>query len=203
MHQTDSASRKVILASRSPYRRELLQRIIPDPETQPADIDETPLPEEAPETYVMRLSRAKAETVASEYPDGCLVIGSDQAAVLDGKILGKPGTAERAHQMLAAASGRSLHFHTGLHILETGNPINSQQALDRTRVDFRPLTHEEIERYIAAEPALDCAGGFRCEGLGIALFERIRSDDPTALIGLPMIATARLLREFGFDPLNP
>lgn len=203
MPRNKPAFPRIILASRSPYRRELLQRILPDFRVAPAEVDESRHTGEAPEDYVRRLSHAKAAAVAAASPPGSLVIGSDQAAERDGEVLGKPGDPGRAREMLAGSAGRELRFHTGLCILQAGSGEPPREHLDSTRVLFRQLTEEEIARYVAAEPALDCAGGFRCEGLGITLFESIRTDDPTALVGLPLIATTRLLRQAGVDPLSP
>ncbi|MCP1726714.1 septum formation protein [Natronospira proteinivora] len=196
-----TAATTIILASRSPYRAELLQRLIPSFSQRPADVDESLLSGERPEDYVDRLSHRKAEAIAHHESHPCLVIGSDQAAVLDGEILGKPGSLKRGIEMLSRAAGREVTFYTGLHMLDTvsGQSFNYR---DLTRVHFRDFSAETAKRYLQREPALDCAGGFRCEGLGINLFEAIDNQDPTALIGLPLIAVARGLRSLGFDPLQ-
>ena len=197
---------QLTLASRSPYRRQLIERLGLVPSIRPADIDERPLEGEAPDTYVQRLSREKATTVAGQLRQPSLVIGSDQAAVLDGQILGKPGNRQRAIEMLSAASGREVRFLTGLCVMPAGDSAPARdagQTMDITRVFFRSLNARDIAAYVDREPAFDCAGVFRCEGLGITLFDHIESRDPTALIGLPLIALSRMLRDFGMDPLSP
>ena len=192
----------IVLASRSPYRAELLGRLLPDFEQQAADIDESPHARENPADYVSRLSRAKARTVAERLQDPqSLIIGSDQAAVLGGQILGKPESMERGIAMLTACAGKEVHFMTGLCLMG-GDGTVIEEHLDQTRVRFRPFESATARAYLEKEPALDCAGSFRCEGLGISLFEAIESEDPTALIGLPLIALARALRAAGADPLN-
>ncbi len=190
-----SVSPRLILASTSVYRRELLSRLRLPFETIRPQTDETPLPGEAPAALARRLARAKAFDVASHHP-GAWVIGSDQVAELDGRPLGKPGTHPAAVAQLASMSGRPVHFHTGLCLAQAGGEV--LEAMDLTTVRFRGLAADEIERYLAAEQPYDCAGSFKSEGLGIGLFEAIENRDPTALIGLPLIATARLLREAGF-----
>lgn len=143
---------------------------------------------------MLRLARAKAIAVAGRHPQAC-VIGSDQVAELDGQALGKPGDAARAMAQLQAMSGHAVRFHTAVCVIRDGN---AWQAQDLTTVQFRQLSDPEIARYLAAEQPFDCAGSFKAEGLGISLFGAIASQDPTALVGLPLIATARLLREAGF-----
>lgn len=185
---------ELILASTSVYRRQLLERLhIPFRCVRP-DVDEAPLPGEHPRAMASRLARAKAADVARQYP-GHWVIGSDQTAELDGHALGKPGTTTAAEAQLTAMSGRHIHFHTGICVTDGTRCF---EATDLTCVHFRPLTTEEIQRYVAIEQPLDCAGSFKCEGLGISLFERIDNQDPTALVGLPLIATCQLLRQAGF-----
>jgi septum formation protein len=181
------------LASTSRYRAELLQRLRLTFSQRAPGTDEAALPGESPSARALRLAQAKAEAAATGL-DQALVIGSDQVAELDGLVLDKPGSSERAQAQLSACSGRAVVFHTALCLLDTrtGQP---HLHLDQTRVQFRALQAAEIERYIAAEQPLDCAGSFKCEGLGISLFERIDSEDPTALIGLPLIALTRLLRQ--------
>lgn len=183
----------IVLASTSHYRAELLQRLRLAFDQRAPGTDEAALPGELPDARALRLAQAKAEAAATGRHQA-LVIGSDQVAELDGLVLDKPGTSERAHAQLSACSGRTVVFHTALCLLDTrtGQP---HLHLDQTRVQFRPLRPDEIERYVTAEQPLDCAGSFKCEGLGISLFERIDSQDPTALIGLPMIALTRLLRQ--------
>ena len=186
---------RIVLASTSRYRAELLRRLLPDFEQRAPGTDEAALPGEAPDARAARLAAAKALAAAADLRDA-LVIGSDQVAELDGETLDKPGSAANARAQLAASSGRVVRFHTALCLLDTRN--GQQQAhVDRTRAHFRTLTATEIDRYVAREQPLDCAGSFKCEGLGISLFDRIDSEDPSALIGLPLIALARLLRAAG------
>jgi len=187
----------LILASTSPYRRALLGRLgVPfecvAPETAEARIDEEP-----PEELVRRLARLKAEAVAARYPKA-VVIGSDQVAVRGKEILGKPGTPERCRAQLAASSGRKLTFLTAVHIID-GAEHREESHVDGTVVTFRELAPAEIDRYIAADQPLDCAGGFKAESLGIGLFERIESEDPTGLTGLPLIWVCGALRRAGFS----
>lgn len=186
---------RLILASTSAYRRALLERLGLPFDTARPDVDETPLPDESPAALAVRLARAKAEAVATGAGDAW-TIGSDQVAELDGRPLGKPGTAENAVTQLRAMSGREVRFHTALCL--AGPDGRRFEHLDLTVVRFRTLGEDEIARYVERERPLDCAGSFKCEGLGIALFEAIDNRDPTALVGLPLIATARLLREAGF-----
>ncbi|MBB3226852.1 septum formation protein [Luteibacter sp. Sphag1AF] len=189
-----TAPPRVLLASTSRYRAQMLQRILPRFDQAAPGTDETALPHEAPAARAARLARAKARAAADLHPDA-VVIGSDQVADLDGHVLDKPGSIERAHEQLAASSGRQVVFHTAVCVL--GPSGFEETVTDETRVFFRTLSREDIERYVAAEQPLDCAGSFKCEGLGIVLFERIENNDPSALIGLPLIATARMLREAG------
>lgn len=191
------APRRIVLGSTSTYRAELLRRLLPDFEQAAPDTDESPLANEAPAARALRLASAKADAVAREYGDS-LVIGSDQVAEVDGLILDKPRTSERACTQLAASSGHTVHFHTALCLLDARHG-QRQTHIDHTRVRFRVLQPAEIARYVEREQPLDCAGSFKCEGLGISLFEAIDSDDPSALIGLPLITLARLLREAGLD----
>ena len=186
---------RLILASTSAYRRALLERLGLPFDTARPDVDETPQPDEPPAALAVRLARAKAEAVAAGAGDAW-TIGSDQVAELDGRPLGKPGTAENAVAQLRAMSGREVRFHTALCL--AGPDGRRFEHLDLTVVRFRTLGEDEIARYVERERPLDCAGSFKCEGLGIALFEAIDNRDPTALVGLPLIATARLLREAGF-----
>lgn len=189
----------LVLASTSRYRRELLERLTSNLRTLAPDTDETAFASETAAALAMRLAQAKARTVAARCPRA-IVIGSDQAAELDGAILGKPGSVDGANAQLIAASGKELTFHTALCVIDT-RPADAREfaALDTTHVVFRRLEPAEIARYVERERPLDCAGSFKAEGLGIALFERIESRDPTALIGLPLIALCRLLREAGVD----
>jgi len=188
-------SRAVILGSTSKYRAELLGRLgIPFERAAP-DVDETPLPGETPEQIARRLSLAKARAVAQKFPHA-VVIGSDQVADLAGTPLGKPGTHERAVAQLRAMRGQTVIFQTALAVVcaETGF---EQADLAAVEVVFRDLSDDEIEHYLRAEQPYDCAGSAKSEGLGIALLERINNDDPTALVGLPLIRTCRLLRAAG------
>lgn len=186
---------RLILASTSAYRRELLARLRLPFDTARPDTDEAALPGESPPALAQRLAVAKAAAVAGVQTDAW-IIGSDQVAELDGRPIGKSGNREAAIAQLRAMSGRSVAFHTGV-CLHHGNG-RQLQALDTTQVRFRALDDAEIARYVDAEQPFDCAGSFKCEGLGISLFEAIESHDPTALVGLPLIATARLLRDAGF-----
>lgn len=194
---THDAAPGLVLASTSRYRRALLERYdLPFRAIAP-DTDEAPLAGEGVAALVARLAVAKARAVAAGCPHA-LVVGSDQAASLDGAILGKPGTADAARAQLHACSGRVVEFHTAVCVVDTRDGGVVADA-DVTRVVFRPLDEATIARYVAAEQPLDCAGSFKCEGLGITLFERIETVDPTALIGLPLIALARLLRARGMS----
>lgn len=184
----------LILASTSPYRRELLQRLrLPFDCVRP-EVEETPRPGERPVDLARRLAAAKAAAVAARHPQAW-VIGSDQVADLDGRVLGKPGARAPAVAQLAAMAGRSVDFHTAVCLCRGGQAL---LAADLTRVRFRALSTAEIERYVDLEEPFDCAGSFKSEGLGIALFEAIESQDPSALIGLPLIALAGLLRDAGY-----
>ena len=187
--------RRLVLGSTSGYRAELLSRLGLEFEQRAPGTEETELPGEMPAVRAIRLATAKA-TAAGASLDGALVIGSDQVAELDGVLLEKPGSVERAHAQLNACSGRMVAFHTAVCVLDTDSGRHYPHT-DLTLVHFRHLQPEEISRYIEREQPLDCAGSFKCEGLGISLFERIDNSDPTALIGLPLIALARLLRDAG------
>ena len=184
----------LLLASTSAYRRELLSRLRLPFDCVPPGVDETQVPGEAPAALAPRLAGEKADAVQARHPQAW-VIGSDQVAELDGRVLGKPGSAAAALTQLRAMSGREVVFHTALCIL---GPGFRESAVDTTRARLRNLADDEIARYLEVEPAFDCAGSFKAEGLGIGLFEAIDSRDPTALVGLPLIATARLLRKAGF-----
>ena len=188
------ANIKLILASSSPYRRELLSRLHLDFSCQSPQIDETPLDGEKPQAYVQRLAREKASKIAQEHPQAW-VIGSDQCAVLKHKILGKPVTLERAKSQLLACSGQEVSFLTAYCLLVPQKP--SDIAIDITRVRFRSISESEIERYLATEDVLSCAGSFKVEALGVSLFEAVESTDPTALIGLPLIGLCKQLRSAG------
>jgi septum formation protein len=184
----------LVLASTSRYRRELLDRLRLPFEVARPDVDESPLPAESPEALAVRLAEAKARAIATIRPEAW-VIGSDQVADLDGAPLGKAVTRERAIAQLSAMSGHAVAFRTAVCAVRGEMSL---AALDTTVVRFRTLSAGEIERYVDAEQPLDCAGSFKSEGLGIALFEAIETRDPTALVGLPLIATAGLLRRAGY-----
>lgn len=184
----------VLLASTSRYRSELLARLGLRFECVGPKTDESPRPEEPAGQLVRRLAQAKATAVLDQHPQAW-VIGSDQAAELDGCIIGKAGSRDGAIAQLRAMSGRSVNFHTAVSLLSR---TASLHAADLTRVSFRSLGDAEIARYVDAERPWDCAGSFKAESLGISLFDSIECGDPTALIGMPLIATARLLRDAGF-----
>lgn len=186
---------RLVLASTSPYRRELLARLQIPFESAAPDADESPLHGEAPADTAERLAEAKARAVAGRYP-GSLVIGSDQVAYAGDQRFGKPGTRERAAGQLRALSGRVVVFHTGLALLNTASGRCHRRGIP-TEVGFRELSDDDIVRYLDREDALNCAGSARSEGLGIALLDYLRGDDPTALIGLPLIALAAMLRAEG------
>ncbi len=189
-------SRKLILASSSPYRKQLLARLsVPFTALAPA-VDERARDREEPAPLSLRLAHAKALAVARREPQA-VVVGSDQCAALGGRIVGKPGCRERAAAQLRAASGHGLDFYTAVRVLVPGER-RVLEHVDHTRVWFRTLDDGEIERYLDRDRPFDCAGAFRVESLGIGLFSRIESQDPTALIGLPLIALADLLRQAGF-----
>ncbi|MGH8278264.1 MAG: Maf family protein [Gammaproteobacteria bacterium] len=186
---------QIMLASTSPFRRALLGRLGLPFACVPPEVDETPGPREAPDQLALRLALAKAQAVAHRHPQ-TVVIGSDQVAVLDGTLLGKPGDHTHAVAQLVHVSGRRVDFYTGLCVLVAANPL-PHTHLDTTRVTFRTLTGAEIERYLRADEPYQCAGSFKSEALGISLCERIETEDPTALVGLPLIALSRLLRAAG------
>ncbi|HXF65602.1 MAG TPA: Maf family nucleotide pyrophosphatase [Burkholderiales bacterium] len=186
---------RLVLASSSPYRRQLLERLKLPFEVRAPAVDETALPGESARETALRLAEAKARAVARGCPDA-LIIGSDQTAVLDGTRLGKPGSRENALAQLRAMRGRSVLFHTALALLNVSNGAIQREEVP-TLVQLRHYRDEEIERYLALEQPYDCAGAARIEGLGIALVERVASEDPSALIGLPLIALAAMLRNEG------
>ena len=190
----------LILASTSPYRRDLLARLRLPFAVRAPDVDEAALAGEVPPALALRLAFAKARAVARLEPHA-VVIGSDQVADLDGLALGKPGSQQRAVKQLQAMSGRSVVFHTAVAVVRS-LPAYEASALVAVTVRMRCLSSAEIERYVALERPFDCAGSAKSEALGIALLESIESDDPTALIGLPLIRTCAMLREAGLDPLG-
>ena len=196
-----SARPSLILASTSRYRRELLARLRLPFTVESPEVDETPQPGEPPAAMAQRLALAKARAVAARHPSA-VVIGSDQVADLDGNPIGKPGTHERAIQQLRAMRGRQVIFQTAVAVV-CGATGFVGTALAPVTVRFRALTDTEIEHYLRTEQPYDCAGSAKSETLGIALLDAIESDDPTALVGLPLIRTCALLRQAGIDPLTP
>lgn len=196
-----SAPPPLILGSTSRYRRELLERLRLPFDVVAPRVDETPLDGESPAALAGRLALAKAREVASRHPQA-VVIGSDQVADLDGLPIGKPGSHDPAVAQLRAMRGRQVVFHTAVAVLRPATGFEGL-ALAPVRVQFRQLSDAEIEHYLRAETPYDCAGSAKCEALGIALLEALHSDDPTALVGLPLIRTCALLREAGLDPLRP
>lgn len=186
---------KLILASTSPYRRELLGRLGLPFEVANPQTDEAALPGETPEAMALRLSEAKARAVVDSHGDA-LIIGSDQVATVEGKIYGKPGTYERAVEQLRALSGKTVNFYTGLCLLNARTGEADVRGIP-TLVTFRSLSDAEIENYLRREPAYNCAGSAKSEGLGIALLQSMRGDDPNALVGLPLIALCDMLRRQG------
>lgn len=187
--------RKLILGSTSAYRRELLQRLQLPFECHAPNVDETPQPHETPLQIARRLALAKAKAIAQKYPDA-VVIGSDQVADLAGQALGKPGTRARAHLQLTQMSGQTVHFQTAVAVVCLESQFEQVECAS-VRVQFRTLSESEIDNYLHIEKPYDCAGSAKSEGLGIALLAAIYSDDPTALIGLPLIQTCTLLRAAG------
>lgn len=194
------APRRLILASTSGPRRDLLARLGIAFETAAPDVDETPLPGEDGRTLTRRLAEAKAERVARAQTDA-LVIGSDQVAVLDGKIIGKPGTHERAAALLAAASGREMHFMSAVCLIDAGSGRRHRACIE-TVVRFRALTAAMIEDYLRRDHPLGCAGAFRSESLGAALVASMTSEDPTAILGMPLIRLVDLLEAEGVHVLG-
>ncbi len=191
---------KLVLASTSPYRRELLAKVVADFSCAAPHIDETPLLGESAQQLVERLAIAKAKALAAQYPEH-LLIGSDQVAVIDGAIVGKPHTVDNAVKQLRAASGKSVTFLTGLALYDSAGQ-RLQHCVEPFTVVFRKLADAEIHGYIALEQPLNCAGSFKSEGLGISLFERLHGDDPNSLIGLPLIRLLAMLRTWGVNPLT-
>ena len=189
----------LILASTSPYRRVLLEKLGVPFECAAPNVDETPQPGESPRHLVVRLAQEKAKSLAARFPDH-LIIGSDQVCVLDGMITGKPHTEENARQQLLKARGSIVTFYTGLALYNssTGHLQTECEPFD---VHFRHLSEQEIDDYVRKERPLNCAGSFKSEGLGIALFERLDGRDPNALVGLPLIALCQMLRRENYNPL--
>lgn len=191
----------LILGSTSRYRREMLQRLRMPFDVQSPAVDETPLPNETPPALALRLALAKAREVAARFPNAA-VIGSDQVADLDGHPVGKPGDHAHAVEQLRAMRGRAVVFQTAVAVVCIARRYEAS-ALVPVTVRFRTLSDAEIEHYLHAEQPYDCAGSAKSEALGIALLSAIESDDPTALVGLPLIKTCELLRGAGVDPLQP
>ncbi|EPS4513644.1 Maf family protein [Klebsiella aerogenes] len=189
----------LLLASTSPWRRMLLEKLTLPFECAAPEVDETPQPGESARQLVVRLAQAKAQALASRFPQH-LIIGSDQVCVLDGEITGKPHTKENAHRQLRKASGTIVTFYTGLALYNSANG-HLQTECEPFDVHFRHLSDQEIEAYIRKENPLQCAGSFKSEGLGITLFERLEGRDPNSLVGLPLIALCQMLRREGFNPL--
>ena len=191
---------RLVLASTSRYRRDLLERLRLPFDVEAPGVDEAARPGEKPAAIAQRLAAEKARAVAARHPDA-VVIGSDQVAELDGEAIGKPGNHARAVAQLHRMSGRLVVFHTAVSVVRIATGFEGAFVAP-VRVRFRPLDDDEIERYLQAEQPYDCAGSAKCETLGIALLEAIESDDPTALVGLPLIRTCELLRGAGIDPLR-
>lgn len=195
-----TTSPRLVLGSTSRYRRELLERLRLPFDVQSPLVDETPQPGEAPAVLAQRLALAKARAVAELSHGDTVVIGSDQVADVDGEPIGKPGTHERAVAQLRRMSGRAIVFQTAVAVVRASTGFE-QVLLAPVRVQFRVLNDDEIEHYLRLEQPYDCAGSAKSETLGIALLSAIDSDDPTALVGLPLIRTCELLRAAGLDPL--
>ena len=191
---------QLILASTSPWRRALLEKLAIPFECAAPEVDETPLPGEAPRHLVLRLAQKKAQSLAHRYPSH-LIIGSDQICVLDGEITGKPLTEENARQQLLKARGNIVTFYTGLALYNSATG-HLQTEVEPFDVHFRHLSEAEMDDYLRKERPLYCAGSFKSEGLGIALFERLEGRDPNTLVGLPLIALCQMLRREEMNPLN-
>lgn len=189
-------SLQIVLGSSSPFRKELLHRLNLNFISDSPDIDETLIVNESPEIYVERLSLEKAQAVAIRHPNS-LVIGSDQCAVLGGQVRGKPHTHENALQQLSESSGKRVSFLTGLCVYDTRDNTYQRKVIP-FHVDFRTLSTAEIESYLQTEKPYNCAGSFKSEGLGVSLFKRLEGEDPTALVGLPLIKLSEMLRNKGY-----
>jgi septum formation protein len=187
----------VILASSSPFRKSLLERLQLSFECYSPEIDESLQPEESASTYVCRLAASKAQAVADKFPDA-VVIGSDQCALLDDQILGKPGTHENALTQLKAAQGKTVVFHTGICVLHQASGFTEIEDI-LFQVKFRQLSDVQLERYLLVEQPYQCAGAFKSEGYGVCLFNQMQGDDPTALIGLPLIRLTSMLEKAGIE----
>lgn len=194
-----AASRTLVLASTSPYRRELLAKLQVAFEVAAPEVDETPLPDETPDAAALRLSAHKAKAVAERFPDA-LIIGSDQVATLNGQHIGKPGNHDNAVAQLRLMRGQQIVFHTALSLYNTATG-NLQSAIVPTTVQIRPLTDLQIEHYLRKDQPYNCAGSARSETLGIAIMEKMEGTDPNALIGLPLIALTHMLMQENWDVL--
>ncbi|OZB06492.1 MAG: septum formation inhibitor Maf [Idiomarina sp. 34-48-12] len=192
-------SASIVLASTSPFRRELLKKVVRNFAVAAPLVDETPQPQETPEALVERLAIAKAKALAVNYPAHVL-IGSDQVAVVDGEILGKPGTTENAVKQLQMMRGKTVTFLTGLAVYDSAQQ-RLQSSVEPFHVTFRDISDAEITAYVQREQPLNCAGSFKSEALGISLFSRLHGDDPNTLVGLPLIRLLAMLREWGINPL--
>jgi len=188
---------KIILASGSPYRKQLLERLHLDFECRSPDVDESVLAGEAADDYVRRLALAKARAIAQSSP-AAVVIGSDQCAVLDGRILGKPGSHENALRQLHDAQGKTVVFHTAVCVMRLADDF-CQLELVPFEVEFRHLADSQLEHYLRVEQPYECAGSFKAEGYGACLFRRLRGDDPSALIGLPLLKLTTMLESAGIE----
>ena len=195
---------KLVLASTSPFRKELLQRLKVEFTCIPSEIDETPVKGESIEDMVIRLSELKARVVAERFsndPEGAIIIGSDQSAALNGSPLTKPGNFDNAFKQLKDASGQRIEFKTGLCVLNTITE-KTHLACESYTVVFKDLSESTIERYLKKEEPYNCAGSFKSEGLGVVLFEKFEGDDPSSLIGLPLIKLTEFLEQEGFELLG-
>jgi MAF protein len=197
---TKKFMQRLLLASTSPYRKLLLEKLQLPFICAAPQVDESPLAGESPDALVLRLAAAKAQALSSAYPDH-LIIGSDQVCVLDGRISGKPHSEDNARAQLRQASGKRVTFYTGLALYNSRSG-HLQALCEPFHVHFRPLTEAEIAAYVQREQPLNCAGSFKSEGLGIALFDRLEGRDPNTLVGLPLIALLEMLRVEGLDPLG-
>ena len=189
----------IILASTSRYRASLLQKLRVPFDVAAPNIDETPHRHESPRDSALRFAREKAMKIAEEHEDG-LIIGSDQVAEINGHLLGKPGSRKCAIDQLRASSGRCVRFYTAVCLVDARS-LKTLSDIDITKVYFRKLSDDQIDRYVDIDEPFDCAGGFKSEGLGITLFDKLETDDPNALVGLPLIKLTRLLERFGYPIL--
>lgn len=194
-----ASQQQLVLASTSPFRKMILEKLQLPFATCKPEVDETPLADETPQALVARLSELKARAGGEQFPDG-LIIGSDQVAVINGRILGKPGDHETAVRQLREASGKVVTFYTGLCLFDAASG-NAQTDVVPFNVHFRSLTDAQIEGYLQKEQPYNCAGSFKSEALGITLFEKLEGDDPNTLIGLPLIRLTAMLENAGLSPL--